>query len=146
MPSMPSWTLYCLPSVSNSPIWMPATANCHVPHSPSGGCCPPPASASSPGHPSPASPAPASPSPGQAEISYLFFIQVAHLLLHLSPDHRGVEDEDAGGDNTGEEVSVDVDDVSPAWSAVNHCSLPPVPTAHLVMVSMAAQELLLGTL
>ena len=53
------------------------------------------------------------------------FIQVPHLLFHLPPDHGGVEDEDAGGDNAGEEVGVDVDDVSPACSAVNHGPFPP---------------------
>ena len=70
-------------------------------------------------------------------------IQLPHLLLHLTPDHRGIEDEDAGRNNTGEEVIEDVDEVSPAKSAVNQ-SFPVIMTPCLVMVSMAAQEWLLG--
>ena len=38
---------------------------------------------------------------------------VPHLLLHPPPDHWGVEDEDTGGNNTGEEVIENVNKVGP---------------------------------
>ena len=66
-----------------------------------------------------------------------------HLLLHPPPDHWGVEDEDARWNDTGEEVIEDVDEVGPERSPVS-LSFPVIMTPYLVMVSMAAQELLLG--